>query len=94
MEENRYFDFLCSIVGRSQDYSILLDELHNIEFYSLIPNDDNRGVDGEQLRQLFLDDNNGSGRSYIPRGAATILEMLIGLSHRLYLESEESRWDC
>lgn len=93
MEENRYFDFLCSVVGRSQEYSILLDELHRIEYYALIPNDDNRGRDGEQLRQLFLDDNGHGGRGYLPRGAATVFEMLIGLSYRLEFESMESRWE-
>ena len=55
---NRYFEFLCSIVDEdgSREYDKLLSELHGIDFYSLIPNDDNRGEDGKQLRERFEDE--------------------------------------
>jgi len=92
-KENRYFDFLCNIVGRSQEYSILLDELHGIEYYSLIPNDDNRGEDGKQFRLLFLDEMDRTGPSYLPNGGCTVLEMLIGLAYRLEFESIQSKWE-
>jgi len=93
MEENRYFDFLCSLVGRSNEYSILLDELHGIEYYSLIPNDDDRGEDGKHLRQLFLDEVGPHGSSSLPKSDCTVLEMLIGLSYRLEFETAQSRWE-
>lgn len=93
MKENRYFDFLCAIVGRSQEYSILLDELHRIEYYSLIPNDDNRGEDGKQFRLTFLDESDRTGPSYLPHGECTVLEMLVGLSHRLEWETIQSKWE-
>jgi len=93
MEESRYFDFLCAIVGRSHEYSILLDELHGIEFYSLIPNDDNRCEDGKHLRQLFIDEVGPTGSSSLPHNHCTVLEMLIGLSFRLEFETAQSRWE-
>ena len=91
--ENRYFDFLCVLVGRSQEYIMLLDELHKIEFYSLIPNDDNRGADGLQLRHMFLDELGKTGFIYLPRLQCTVLEMLIGLAYRLEFETSQSKWE-
>lgn len=82
--EKKYFNFLLDIVGNPEQYSLLLVHLHNIEFYSLVPNDDNRGIDGGKLREIFCD----SERSYMdlslcPGGPCSVLEMLIGLSHRM-----------
>jgi hypothetical protein len=91
--ENRYFDYLCSLVGRSQDYSILLGELHKIEYYALIPNDDNRGEDGKQLRHQFIDMDGPHGSSFLPDRQCTVFEMLIGLSYRLEFETAQSRWE-
>jgi len=91
--ENRYFDFLCAIVGRSQEYNMLLDELHKIKYYSLIPNDDNRGVDGLQLRQTFLEEVDHTWSSSLPKGECTVLEMLIGLAYRLEFETLQSKWE-
>lgn len=92
--ENRYFDFLCAIVGRSQEYSILLDELHKIEFYSLIPNDDNRGADGTHLRSVFLEEVGQTWFISLPRTHnCTVLEMLIGLAYRLEFETAQSKWE-
>jgi len=90
---NRYLKFLCNVVGGTYEYSQLLDELHGIEFYSLIPNDDNRGEDGKQLRQHFLDEVGPTGAPSLPRGGCTVLEMLIGLSFRLEFETAQSRWE-
>ena len=53
---NSYFDFLWNLVGRKKEYGRLLLYLHETEFYSLVPNDDNRGVDGEQLRNHYFDE--------------------------------------
>lgn len=91
--ENRYFDFLCGIIGRSQEYSILLDELHKIKFYSLIPNDDNRGADGLYLRSTFLDEVGPSWSPSLPTGQCTVLEMMVGLAYRLEFETAQSKWE-
>ena len=91
--KNRYFDFLCSIVGRMYEYSKLLGELHGMEFYSLIPNDDNRCEDGKQLREKFNDEEGQQALSQSDLGECTVLEMLIGLSFRLEFETMSSRWE-
>ena len=83
---NRYLDFLGNIVGRTYEYSILLEYLHGIEFYSLVPNDDNRSADGEHLRYIFENEVGPSGAPSVPDGPCTVLEMLIGLSYRLEFE--------
>lgn len=83
---NRYLDFLCNLVGGKEDHILLLQHLHGVEFYSLVPNDDNRGVDGEQLRVRFEDEVGPQGSSSLPNGPCTVLEMLIGLAYRLEFE--------
>jgi hypothetical protein len=93
---NRYFEYLCSIVDEdgSREYDKLLNELHGIDFYSLIPNDDNRGEDGKQLRERFEDEEGGpQGLSLSHDKPCTGLEMLIGLAYRLEFESANSRWE-
>jgi hypothetical protein len=93
--KDRYFDFLCNIVDEdgSCGYDKLLGELHGIEFYSLIPNDDNRGEDGKQLRQRFIDEEGQHALSQSHLDECTVLEMLIGLSYRLEFETMSSRWE-
>jgi len=91
--KNRYLDFLCEIVGGTDEYSRLLGELHGIEFYSLIPNDDNRGEDGKQLREKFADERGQHALSLCLTDPCTVLEMLIGLSFRLEFETAQSRWE-
>ena len=88
---NRYLDFLCDVVGRAYEYDKLLAHLHGIEFYSLVPNDDNRGVDGEQMRTIFLDEVGPQGSTSLPNGPCTVLEMLIGVAQRLEFELEGGR---
>lgn len=93
--KNSYFNFLCNIVDEdmSGEYSKLLGELHGIDFYSLIPNDDNRAEDGKQLREKFIDEEGQQALSLSQLGPCTVFEMLIGLSYRLEFESANSRWE-
>jgi len=84
---NKYFEFLSDIVD-GQDHELLLERLNWHEFYSLVPNDDNRGEDGLKLREIFLDEVGRKASSYLPSGNCTILEMLIGLSFRMEGELE------
>lgn len=92
-----YFEFLCNIVwkeGRQIDVEkeiFLLRGLEAIEFYALIPNDDNRASDGLQLRDNYIDE--GGAAQALPSGSCSVLEMLIGLSNRLVLETESSKWE-
>ena len=88
---NRYFDFLCSLVGRDEEYSLLLNKLQRIEFYSLIPNDDNRVADGLYLRSMFEDE---VGQNWPTSSeSCSVLEMLIGLARRLQFETVQSKWE-
>jgi len=72
---------------------MLLGELHRMEFYSLIPNDDNRGEDGKQLREKFINEEGPQALSQSDLGGCSVLEMLIGLSFRLEFETMSSRWE-
>jgi hypothetical protein len=72
---------------------MLLHHLYMIEFYSLIPNDDNRGEDGKDLRDKFVEKEGLQALSFCPQGPCKVLEMLIGLSFRLEFETAQSRWE-
>lgn len=88
-----YFAYLCGEVGGAGEHSLLLEQLHGIEFYSLVPNDHNRGVDGEQLRIKFVDEVGPQGSPSLPDGPCTMLEMLIGLAYRLEFELLGGRYE-
>lgn len=91
---NEYFNFLCKIVGKANQYSQLLRLLNRIDFYSLVPNDDNRGADGVHLREMFCDEEGSHyDSSLCPSGPCTMLEMLIGLSMRLEFETAQSKYE-
>lgn len=98
MRNNEYFRFLRSLVcidvydSHEEEMEFqLLQRLFGMEFYSLIPNDDNRGMDGIELREQFIDQ--GGGQHVLPFGPCTVLEMLIGLSYRLEFETTQSKWE-
>lgn len=95
---DRYFNFLCDFVGnRAHEFNRLLSELHAMEFYTLIPNDDNRAEDGKELRTRFMDKEglqHALSFSFLePFDPCSVLEMLIGLSLRLEFETMSSRWE-
>jgi hypothetical protein len=102
MRNNEYFCFLVDLVwDEPTDILVqeederhelrLLGQLHSMEFWSVTPNDDNRGMDGLELRDEFL--NEGGGQLVLPFSQCTMLEMLIGLSHRLEFETIQSKWE-
>jgi len=93
MTKNKYLGFLCSIVGKSQDYGRLLEELHKIPFYHIIPNDDNRAMDGAELRDAFLDEVGPSGAPFLPEYPCSVLEMMIAMAKRLEFETAQSKWE-
>lgn len=79
-----YFKHLCHVVRPGQtgnNYQSLLLRLYEINFYSMLPNDDNREKDGEQLRFKFGEQNDDfSADDNTP---CSILEMLIALAYRM-----------
>lgn len=86
MITNRYFKYLCGLVGKQKEYGHLLDILEKTVFTFKVPNDDNRAADGEQLRYDFLDRVGPTGSSLLPDGPCCVLEMLIGVANRLVFE--------
>lgn len=93
---SKYFKFLCSLIGNREEFKHLLEKLHSIEFYSIIPNDDNRVQDGYNLRDVFADEGGPTGPlslAGIPDFECSVLEMLIALSERLEFETAQSKWE-
>lgn len=54
--------------------------LNSVSFYSLIPNDENRGLDGLRLRGEYEAETGKTISLYLP---CTLLEMLVALADRM-----------
>lgn len=102
MEETNieYFNWLLEKVDfdtrEHRKYRKLLEYLHSIAFTSKIPKDGNRIIDGLNLREEFLEEENIHG--YL-EGPCSILEMLVAFSIRIELDitgdpgnDDLSRW--
>lgn len=90
-----YFDWLTRQVGSEAIPRIkLLERLFLKEFVWHIPNDDNRAVDGRDLRLRFLEDQQISNppEDWMWLGCS-MLEMLIALSQRLAFETDDEPRD-
>lgn len=86
-KEDPYFDWLCILVGidgRStrRNYGYLARALHRMEFRAKLPIDQNRGMDGLQLRVEFMQ-LHGEFGSATNRSACTMFEFLIALAKRM-----------
>lgn len=96
-----YLPWLYSQVGSvdetnpSQTYWRMLRRLYNKEFIWLIPHDDNRAVDGRELRIEFRDQERlrHIDRNWFDLGCS-VLEMLVALSRRLSFQDDgpPDRW--
>ena len=75
--ERKYYNYLVRSIRtpESNKYTSLLNRLWKKEYYSIIPNDQNREKDGLYLRQEFGID--------LDLGPCRVLEMLIALSRRI-----------
>lgn len=88
--EELYFTWLYSQVsnvkarGRHRTYWVLMRQLFTTEFLEFVPNDDNRLMDGLELRQEFLldADIHEDHHDWMDIGCC-VLEMLIALSRRI-----------
>lgn len=98
--QTAYFNWLCHLVQVDDHYGssyfVMAKILHNIEFYSIVPRDDNREKDGTRLREIWLDEIIEVGEElgcgypdyslkYLS-GPCTMLEMLVGLSYRIEMD--------
>lgn len=86
----KYYKWLTSLVnadGRGDNYNHLLEQLHLYIFSEdtavLIPNDQNRIVDGMNLRERYCERYHVKNRNDIFDDSCTVLELLIGLAIRM-----------
>lgn len=95
-----YFNWLCEMVHVDnycgKTWYVLAKILHNIEFYWILPNDENRAIHGVKLRQVWMEnieeqaEDLGVGHPMFPldslTGPCSVFEMLVGLA--VSIESE------
>lgn len=88
-EERAYFNYLVRSIRikESEKYQLLLKKLWDKEYYSILPNDQNREKDGRFLRD-DIDDV-----LYSDFGPCRVLEMLIALSKRMEYELFGSEYE-
>ena len=79
--ERKYRDWLINNVNMVEDYTYLLRELYDIEFYSLVQYDEDRGMDGLVLRDEWAAETRFTGA--LDFGVANVLEVLIGIAKRI-----------
>ena len=85
----RYFRWLLKFIGnglcRKNSYFELLEYLFNTEYCWSIPMDENRALDGIDLRHRFVNEcNEDQDASYVYlSGPANVLEVLVALSIRM-----------
>jgi hypothetical protein len=92
--EELYFDWLYEKVDRKdsnrEKCKDLVYELHNKEFYSILPNDDNRCIDGMKLRECFAEADEIYQDIESLDGPCSVFEMLVALSQRMDFQLSES----
>jgi hypothetical protein len=88
-----YFRWLVDKVKEDghprNNYGDLFQILHGTEFVWIVPNDDNRIMDGLDLRVEFLHERKRRGKPG-QFGPCSVLEVLVGLSRRLAWLAEGS----
>ncbi len=82
-----YFEWLCHLVNSSHHHN-LLNALFHKEFVWFVANDDNRAVDGKDLRREFLEAEQLEGTEEFENIGCSMLELLIGLARRLQFEAD------
>lgn len=96
--EEQYFVWLYSNINDpeltedTRTYWNLARQLHDREFVYIIANDDNRWLDGRDLRNMFIadmDDDDGTPIYLRLNPACSVLEMLIALCIRLEFQTDE-----
>lgn len=91
-----YFHWLCELVKVEQEdrsYWLLAKDLHRMPFYSLVPHDENRAMDGVTLREDYLEMVNCPKYVQLDLGECTMLEMIVALAQRINYETEDTHRD-
>jgi hypothetical protein len=72
----------------ARSHWLLIEQLYKTEFSWFVPNDDNRLYDGLDVRQEFIDDNEGGDvPGYWLAEPCSFLEMVIALSRRMAFQT-------
>jgi hypothetical protein len=95
--DDHYLEWLYNVVGRQArniDHWDLLHALNNYDFVMLVPNDDNRAKDGEELREEYVGDTRSRPSRTWMNTSCTVLEMMIGVARHLTfeLDGEVGQW--
>lgn len=88
--DKKYFEWLFDIISHDRysantKYKVLLEHLFDIDFIWLIDMDENRAIDGINLRYRFGDEcqyDENYIRRYLDNRPCSVLEMMIALAHR------------
>jgi len=88
--DDQYLDWLYDLVGRQAkqiEHYRLMKQMFTTEFIPLVPNDDNRCMDGVAIRQEFIAENGSirPSRNWLNEGCS-VLEMVIGISRHIVFE--------
>jgi hypothetical protein len=97
LSKDEYFLWLLQQVGAEGSYMNLCGQLYKTKFKWFIPNDDNRMNDGFELRNQYLElESLGINEldNDILFSDCSVLEVLIGLCHRVSFDSVLSVDDC
>jgi hypothetical protein len=90
--ENDYFNWLCAKVldPTQQIYRKLLWVMHHTEFVYTHPMDQNRAMDGLELRTYFVDETGISPDPSWPVTGCSVFEMLLALTRHTEFQTEMS----
>jgi hypothetical protein len=80
-----YYSWLCDLIDvnqRDRSYWFLAEVLHNKDFSWTVPNDDNRGFEGKDLRDRFCDETDCPYIYDYFSNQCSMLELIIGLAYR------------
>lgn len=97
--DDLYFEWLYSRIwavrnrNPARSYWKLAKQLYSTPFVWFIPNDDNRVIDGQDLRNEFLNDKGIEADEAWLGLDCSFMELLIALSRRLEFETEQPAAD-
>lgn len=99
--DSRYFDWLCDLVDAipnrhnpETSYGLLCAQLFQTRFEDWLPNDDNRALEGQGLREEFLEVFNLTAGSRWISEDCSFLEMLIALARRVADHTDGQPSEC
>lgn len=82
---NRYYIWLTTMIDfeAHENYSQLLEYLHNTNFIWTMLGDDNRAEDGKALRARFMDETDYLNYDILLNKPCSVLEMLVAFAERI-----------